>query len=130
MSGSFALAVTKQVTANVVAGRTQGYRLKLSVAPTSGFQDGGVFMMLTLDSQNAELQGICGPADLNDLALNTPDGEGFFRTTTLDLTFASQSEALGVLTDIETQLKTLCDEMAKLQTDLTTPTIDTIESDD
>ncbi len=129
MSGTFNLTVTKQVTAQVVVGRTQAYRLIVSVVPVSGFIDGGVFLMLKTSDTGSELQGICSPADFADLLPDTPNPEGFFRTAALDLTFPTQDEAVGVLTDIEVALKLLCDEMFKVSTDLTIPVVETIESD-
>jgi hypothetical protein len=129
MSGTFNLTVTKQITAEMVIGRTQAYRLVLGVSAVSGFADSGVFLMLKRSVTDSEFQGIATPADLKDLLVDTPNQEGFFRTASLDLTFPSQDEATGVLTQIETALKLLCDESFKLLTDLTVAVVETIESD-
>lgn len=126
---TYAITPSIQRTVNVVDGRTQGFRLKMVLTAPVGFVDAGLFLFLRQGTTDI-FQAICSPANLNDYTLAAPSTpEPFLRLDNIDLVFSSQVEALSIEQQILVELKTLCDEMAKLAIDLSIPVTVTISDD-
>ncbi len=129
MTEPFSISVARQETAHYVGARTQGYRVLLSITVGAGFTDPGLFRFRRIGGNQDFFEGICSPSDLADWLLNTPDvKEGVFRSATADLVCPSQDTAIDITNSILLELKTLCQEMAKIQTDLTPNTTTVIDS--
>ena len=115
---AFELSIAKQQTTDYIDGRTQGYRIKMVVTAVRGFLDAAVFMFRRTETNINNFEAICRPSDLVDFAIDVPDEHGALRLDTIDLIFASKAEALETADLIQEELKVLCDEMAKINSDL------------
>lgn len=129
MSSTYAISVSSQTTAQVVEGRTQGYRLLMTLTVAAGFVDAGLFLFLRTGEDDV-FQAVCSPQNLNDYFLAAPGApEPWLRLDHIDLVFSSQLEAVEIEREIREELKQLCDEMTKLVADLTQPATEVISDD-
>ncbi len=124
MTAPFSISLARQDSSS-----NQGHRVKLTVSVTSGFQDPGLFRFQRMGGNQDFFTGICSPADLVDLLLNTPNEEAWFRLATADLLYPSEEIAQDITDSILTELKTLCQEMAAIQANLGAQTTQSIDSD-
>lgn len=126
---TYALSISSQMTAQMVEGRTQGYRLLMTAVVAAGFVDAGVFLFLRTGNLDV-FQAVCSPQNLNDYFLAAPGTpEPWLRLDHIDLVFSSQLEAAEIEREIREELKQLCDEMTKLVADLTQPSTEVISDD-
>ncbi len=127
----YSIVDTIQTTQDWVPARTQGFRVKVDLSAPVGFSDEGLFVFIQKTIDTVEFQAVASPLQLAEIPLGAPtdDSATFFRLPNLDMVFGSQSEGLEFVTDIQAELKLLCNEMAKLATDLTDAVTGTIASD-
>lgn len=118
--GLFELSLAKQCTAEMVAGRSQGYRVVIDASVQRGFTDAGVFLFLRRGENVDFFTGVCSPADLSDYMLDRPDEHGWVRRSKLDLIFADRLTGEETTVQILAELQILTDEMSKLSTSLST----------
>jgi hypothetical protein len=102
-----------------VAGAVQGYRLTVTAVRGSEMPN-EIFRYImrptdpTTGATAGFLDGICSPADLEDLPINAPrpqDSPQFFRLATVDVVLRSQTEAnefwQDILDDVDMLINTL-----------------------
>ncbi len=128
MPASYKIQVTRQDSPETAVGRSQGHRVILTATVVSGFQDAGVFVS-NRRGRSDFFSNVAAPYDIADLDLNNPDDEGRLRHEVLDLVFSAKSLADEVVEEIMTELKVLCDEMARLNGVLSATSTSTVESD-
>ncbi len=129
MTEPFIISVARQETEHYVGARTQGYRVILTLQSPVGFTDPGLFRFNRMGGNQDFFTGVCSPADLTDWLLNTPVAPDFtFRSATADLVYPSKTIAIEITDSILLELKTLCQEMKKLQSDLGIATNSVINS--
>lgn len=113
----------------VVAGRSQGYRIGLKAAVESGFRDADVFRYLRISDEEALLSGVCSPSDLIELGQEPHPQTGMFRADRLDLVFPSQDQAYEIRDEMLAEIEVLCCEMARITNSVTPATILEISSE-
>ena len=90
------ITLEKELSTYVVAGRTQAYRLVVTVIDATGLNDPNIFLYLQLPAdaagnQMAKFQCMCSPLDLETYPAGAPslDSNGFFRLAQADLIYGS-----------------------------------------
>ncbi len=130
MAGTYEISISQQVTPDEFEGKILGYRLKVTLTAVDGFEDAGLFVFLRGTDNDDNFTNVASPVNLADIPLDSPTAEGWIRHDNVDLVFSRQDEAIGVADDIMEDLKLLCDSMAVIALNLTTPTVTTIASED
>jgi hypothetical protein len=110
----FALFVDFSETNSGVPGRDQGWRIQLVARVKSRFQDALVFRYQKISAEEVLFTGVCSPADLADYGPSPRGDDGFFRSDTAKLDFASRDDAYKIRDEIIAELDTLCVEMARI----------------
>lgn len=117
----YALNLAYSETAVVVATRSQGFRIRLVASVKSGFPDAAIFRFQAVSANEILFTGVCSPADLVDYGLTIPQLGDYFRSDTMDLVWACQSEALEFRDECLENIQTLCDEMSRINNTMSTP---------
>jgi hypothetical protein len=112
---SISLQVQQTPDDQFVAERSQGFRLRLIANVVSGFRDPAVFVLQRMNEQESQFTCVASVTQLLDLAVGKPDPEtGYFRSAVLDLLFHEPIAASTCLDDINTEIRRLCHEMARV----------------
>ena len=114
----FALLLNYSETNKGVPGRDQGWRISLVAQVKSGFADALVFRYQKISSEEVLFTGVCSPADLADYGPSPARENGFFRSATATLDFASQDDAYRVRDQVIADLTTLCNEMKRISANM------------